>query len=857
MIPPKSEIKNPKSENPLHGLKTRREILEVLWRQGLSGQALLKEHTHLIDTHLAQKFSDCAETKSGMTLIAVGGYGRGELFPFSDIDLLLLHEKSVSDKLNSVAEALFYPLWDAGLDVGHSVRTIKDCLNDAAKDFFFQVAFLDARFISGDVALFSQLQNKFRKKFIDGKRREFFEEMTRHRDERHRHFGQHSYMLEPQIKESRGGLRDIQAVLWTSKVVFGLKDVASLCDSGILSQPEHDRFVEAWDHLIKIRNRLHYITGRRTDQLFFEHQEEIAKAFNFRPSQGLMGVEHFMRKVYGHLQTVAVTSDLFFEHVDEVLAKKPGFFSKEKYKVLAPGIVERNERIHLSSPELISSSPRTMMQIFSLAAKSGVQVHHQARKAIAENLDRINDEFRTDPSIAKQFLTIIQQQKNTGSILEAMLETGFLAAYIPEFGHLISLAQHDIYHVYTVDHHLLQTVQVLHQVIDTHQNIYSLLTSPQVLFLAALLHDIGKGYDTNHSDKGAKLAAQIGSRLGLAAEEIALLEFTVRNHLFLTDTALRRDLEDAAFIKSCAKKFSSLEELAALILLSIADAMATGPTVWNDWKNTLLLDLYLKIALVLDQKEGPGENSSLGIDWIRDKITSEFDNQCPIQLNDLPDDYLLNFPPAQIAEHIRHSQVVTDSVTVIPKDKTDHWTILIITKDRPGLLTKICGVTALNSLELLAAQVFTWSNGIAVDSLDVRSVYEQAHADQNWKSFTTDLSQALKNRLGLEYRLNNVTLPLAKIPSRELQQTKVVIHNDASEVFTVMEVYTENRLGILYNVCRTLTDFRINIFRAKIATQSDQVVDVFYVLDQEGQKITDKAFIEEIKQSLIFAASRK
>lgn len=844
-------------QNPLHGLKTRREILEVLWRQGLSGQALLKEHTHLIDSHLAQKFSDCAETKKGMTLIAVGGYGRGELFPFSDIDLLLLHEKSVSDQLNSVAEALFYPLWDAGLEVGHSVRTIKQCLSDAAQDFFFQVAFLDARFISGDVSLFSQLQNKFRKKFIDGKRREFFEEMTHHRDDRHKRFGQHSYMLEPQIKESRGGLRDIQAILWTSKVVFGFKDIASLCDSGILSKSEHNRFVEAWEHLIKIRNRLHYITGRRTDQLFFEHQEEIAKAFNFRHSQGIMDVEHFMRKVYGHLQTVAITSDLFFEHVDEVLAKKPGFFSKEKINVLAPGIIARNDRVHLSHTDSISNTPRILMQIFSLAAKAGLQVHHQTRKAIAENVALINDDFRTDQQISKQFLTILQQQKTTASILEAMLETGFLAAYIPEFAHLTSLAQHDIYHVYTVDHHLLQTVQILHQVTDKHPNIYSILTSPRILFLAALLHDIGKGYDTNHSDKGAELAVQIGTRLNLSADEIALLEFTVKNHLFLTDTALRRDLEDPVFIQSCAKKFASLEELSMLLLLSIADAMATGPTVWNDWKNTLLLDLYLKIALILEKKEGSGDNSSSGIDWIRDKINSEFDNHCPIQLDDLPDDYLLNFSPEQIAEHIRYSQDVTDDVTVIPNDKSDHWTILIITKDRPGLLTKICGVTALNNLELLAAQVFTWPNGIAIDSLDVCSVYKQAHSDQNWSAFTTDISQALKNRLGLEYRLNNLTLPLTKIPSRDNQLTKVVIHNDASEIFTVMEVYTENKMGILYNICRTLTDFQINIFRAKIGTQSDQVVDVFYVLDQEGQKITDKAFIEEIKQSLIFAASRK
>lgn len=843
--------------NPLDGLKTRREILEILWRQGLSGRALLHEHTHLIDTHLAKKFSDCPDTKKGMTLIAVGGYGRGELFPFSDIDLLLLHDKSVADKLSSATEAIFYPLWDAGLEVGHSVRTIKACLDDAEKDFFFQVAFLDARFISGDVSLFSQLQNKFRKKFIDGKRREFFEEMVHHRNERHRRFGQHSYLLEPQIKESRGGLRDIQALLWTAKVVFGLKGTSAILDAGILSQAEHDNFTEAWDYLIKIRNRLHYISGRKNDQLFFEHQEEIAKAFKFRTSKGIMDVEHFMRKVYGYLQTVAVTSDLFFEHVDEVLTPKPRFFSKQKTTDIAPGIIVRHGRIHLVTPEQISTKPRTLMQIFAIAARHTLPIHHQTRKLITAHLDLVDDAFRADVHSAKQFTTILLETKKPLPVLEAMLESGFLAAYIPEFKHLTSLAQHDIYHIYTVDHHLLQTVAILHQVVEEHQNIFALLGSPQVLFLAGLLHDIGKGHGTDHSGKGAELTGPIGKRLGLLPHEIDLLTFTVKNHLFLTETALRRDLEDPTFIRNCARKFKSPEELALLFLISVADAMATGPTVWNEWKNALLLDLYLKIALILDRKESGQENITVGIDWIIEKVNSEFDDHCPISLSELPKDYLLNFTPPQIANHIRLSQELQEDVIVLPEDKSDHWTLLLITKDRPGLLTQICGVTALNSLELLSAQIFTWPNGIAIDSLDLRAVYEHAHPDLNWKSFKTDLDQALKNRLGLEYRLHNLPPSPSKSQTRELRPSKVAIHNEDSEFFTIIEVYTENRMGILYSICRTLTSFSINIFRAKIGTKSDQVVNVFYVLDQGGQKITDKPFIEEIRQSLIFAASQK
>jgi len=596
-------------------LRTRREVLEVLWRRGLSGQALLREHTQVIDSHLQQQFKQCPAA-ADMALIAVGGYGRRELFPFSDIDLLLLHQGAGDAALNSAAEAIFYPLWDAGLDVGHSVRTRQQCIGDAAADFFFQVAFLDARLIAGSNQLFQELQSDYQQKFINGQRRNFLEQMIQHREHRLKTFAKHSYLLEPHIKEGRGGLRDIQAIMWTAKTLFGLKDMAAIHEAGILSAAEYKEITGAWEHLIQIRNRLHYLSGRKNDQLFFEHQEEISKQFHYRASTGIRAVEQFMRKVYDNLQTIAVSTDLFFAHVQETIVPPR---SAEDDKTLENGIFSRRGCIHLGSRQELRRRPVLILRLFLQAAKTGLPVHHQTRKLITANLDLLA-KIQRSAAAGQTFLEILSADQKPPATLEAMLECGVLAAYLPEFAHLKSLAQHDVYHIFTVDYHLIQTVAALKDITADSHNIFSVIQNPKILFLAALLHDIGKGYGTDHAAKGARLAEETGRRLGLNAGEIKTLVFAIRQHLFLSETALRRDLEDSDLIARCAGIVQSTERLAILYLLSIADAMATGPANWNDWKAALLMELYLKIALFLE-KSGQEENGfSQGIAWIKEQV---------------------------------------------------------------------------------------------------------------------------------------------------------------------------------------------------------------------------------------------
>jgi [protein-PII] uridylyltransferase len=834
--------------------RARRSALEELWRQGISGRTLLQRHTDIIDAQISSSFAGCPEAYQGIGLIALGGYGRRELFPFSDIDLLLLYDPKQGREVDAVVDKVFYPLWDMGLDVGHSVRTPDACLTDAGQDFFFQVALLDARLIAGSASLFQQFQESFIAKFIEGRRREFFVTLMEHRDARHQRFGQHSYMLEPQIKESRGGFRDIQSMLWTAQVMFGLKDTAALRNAGLMTAAEQENLDEVWDWLIRIRNRLHYISGRKNDQLFFEHQEEMARAFHFEDSDNLLGVEQFMRTVYSCLKTVSVTCDLFFEHVNEVLELGTPACEDQR---LEKGIELRCGRIALVETDL-RHNKSLLFRVFFHAAKTGSPIHYRTRRLIKSHLQLIDDRARRSRRLAKLFLDILAGNHNMLSVLEAMLETGLLSAYMPEIDRVRSLAQHDIYHMYTVDIHLLHTVSELQKLSEELPHIFQEVRQPSILYLAALLHDIGKGGGRDHAGKGAALVADIADRLGLAPSEKDVLVFLVREHLFLPHTALRRDLEDDELLRRCAETIGDPELLAMLYLLSVADARATGPSAWNDWKGALMLEFYLRVAQLLDATGQEGPDRKQAVAWIRGKIATQLPEQ-DSDLDVLPDDYLLSFKQEEIVKQINFRRLLPErKVLVFPEEREDCWSLLIMTTDSPGLLARICGVLALHNMKILAAQIFTWADGTVVDVFSVASTIDEKYGLQDWQSFEEDLTLAVRQRVGIDHRLSRKTAPVRHTRSLTISRRppQVMIDNDSSEHYSVIEVYSDDRIGLLYDVAKTLSDFDLNIYRAIIGTRADQVVDVFYVQDHNHRKINDEGLMKEIHQSLLYVATK-
>ena len=495
-------------------LHAKREALENIWKQGVSGHELLLKQTGMADEFILEHFnsSDAVRSARGeITLIALGGYGRRELYPFSDIDLLLLHDRRAGKSMQDVAESILYPLWDSGYEVGHSVRTPSEATSFAREDFFFQVALLDARLLAGSEELFDKLQKRYQKKILDGNRQKFVEAMEGFRTERCEKYGSHSYLLEPHIKEGKGGFRDIQAMLWTGKAVFGLSGVKAMEEAGMLEVQDRIVFEKSWNMLARIRNRLHYISRRKNDQLFFEYQEEMAGAFGYEDTEGMLAVEHFMREVYSHLQTVAVVTDLFFEHVREILGFESG---GQQEKQLEKDIVSRNGSIRLGiRVEELQVKPHLLMRLFLQSGKTGLPIHHRTRQVISRNLNLIDDKFRASKRVAGLFLDMLLESKEPMQVLETMLETGMLTTYIPEFGGIESLAQHDLYHIYTVDRHQLQTVAELALLQSAEAELIMGLASPHLLFLAALLHDIGKGRGKDHSELGAEMMEGIGGRL--------------------------------------------------------------------------------------------------------------------------------------------------------------------------------------------------------------------------------------------------------------------------------------------------------------------------------------------------------
>jgi len=837
------------------GLRFGREALRTLWERGLRGRELLIEHTRIVDAFLSEAFSACPEAKEKMALIALGGYGRAELFPFSDIDVMLLYEPEVEDQVPAVAESVFYPLWDAGLEVGHGVRTIEACLADAIEDFFFQVALLDARFIHGDNSLFSRLKHEFIHRFLKDRKKTFVEDMIAHRKKRHRRFGANAYLLEPNIKESRGGLRDINSILWTSKALFGLEDTKSIEEAGLITKEERLALENSWDSLLRIRNRLHYINSRKNDRLFFEYQEEISGFLGHQDSNNMLGVEHFMREVYGNLQTIAVTSDLFFESVEEV--SNLSTCSKEN-EILEPGIEVIDCRIKLTEPSLLEERPYLLMRLFAHAAGTGLPIHYSTRRLVSANLDLVEEKLKTSKHMAKAFIQALQDAKRPLDVLEAMLDTGLLATYIPEFSVIKSLVQHDVYHIHTVDRHLLQTVAELHGLKWEEPWIFMALESPRILYLAALLHDIGKGRGGRHAELGAGIVQNIGKRMGLSSEECACLSFLVQNHLYLVDIAMRRDLEDETLILKCAGKIQDLERLNMLYLLSIADSKATGPNVWNDWKAALVHDLYLKIRLFLEGSKIYDYQRIQALDWMKHQIASRLGEKGKESLAIMPDDYILGFTPEAIERHIQLKAQLSDQPSlVLTEDRRTYWSLLVMAKDRTGLLARIFGILALHNLNVLTAQIFTLGDGTAIDVLDVKSSVNKDYDEQDWEALKRNLNLALDDRLGLAYRLAGKYRPIRSDDWQKYlkPRAQVVLDNKTSDLYTIVEVYAEDRIGLLYHVTHTLADFGLNISRAKIDTKVDQVVDAFYVQDKNGQKISIPDLQEEIRNALLHAVN--
>ena len=842
-------------------LRARQQELAEQWRQGLDGRELLHRHAALADAFIVEQFDRAqaaGEIPGQVAMVALGGYGRGELYPYSDIDLLLLHDQRAGEALQTAARALLYPLWDAGCEVGHSVRTVAEAVRFAREDFPFQVALLDARLVVGAAPLLEELRQRYTTTILQGRRQQFVRAMQDWRAQRRNRYGSHSFLLEPHIKEGTGGLRDIQAMRWVARGVFSLPDLEAVQGSGLLADADRQAFERARAMLTRIRYGLHRLCGRKSDHLVLDYQEDLAAALGYRDQDGQRGVERFMREVYTHLQTVAVVTDLFFEHVLEILGMTGPAAGERR---LERAIAVRGGTVRLTAPEELGQRSYLLMRLFLQAGRTGLPLHHRTRKAVTAHLHLVDDGFRESRRVARIFSELLTTSREIFPVLEAMLATGLLTRYLPEFAAVESLAQHDLYHLYTVDRHQLQTVAELAALRQEMAELFAEAGETEVLYLAALLHDIGKGRQADHSQLGAELAAAIGRRLQLSPADCDLLAFLVRHHLYLPENGLRRDCTDREFIRQAAAVVGDVRRLTLLYLLTIADSRATGPSAWSNWKAGLVAELYLGVKTYLaagGAATGDDHGESEGVRWLREQVATLLaGGQTAIDPAVLPADYLLGFSPREVVRHLAiHREQggrLRQQVLLFAEPGEQGWHLLIMGDDRPGLLAKFCGVLALHGLRVRSARIFTWPDGTVVDSLEVVPAALREFDEMDWGRVERDLNLAINYRLDVGFRLLEQRQPRPWGPARPVQQAerRVMLDNQTSGRFTIVEVHAGDSPEILYQLAQTLADFDLTIHQARIATEVEQLIDVFYVRTATGGQLTDPEAMAALQSALL------
>ncbi len=803
-----------------------------------------------------------------MAIVAVGGYGRGELAPASDIDLLFLLPYKQTPHSEQVIEFLLYMLWDLGLKVGQATRSIADCLRYAKADLTIRTALLEARYLWGEQALFTELKQRFESDILRGTAAQFVDAKLAERDARHIRVGDSRYQLEPNVKEGKGGLRDLHTLFWIAKYIYRIDDVAKLVELGVLSAEESTRFERAQSFLWTVRCHLHYVTGRAEERLTFDMQTEIGARMGYTDHAGSRGVERFMKHYFLVAKDVGDLTRIFCAILESDQQRKrrlPWLRWGTGRRALA-GFVIDGERLTIPSEDFFQKDPVGLIRLFHVAQEHDLDIHPRALRAMTQSLRLIDARLREDPEANRLFLEILTSRKNPEIALRRMNEAGVFGKFIPDFGRVVAQMQYDMYHVYTVDEHTLFAIGILHQV-ETGQlkdelpvatAIMPTIVSRRALYLATLLHDIAKGRGGDHSQLGEKIALKLGPRLGLTAEETETVAWLVRWHLLMSSAAFKLDIGDPRTIQNFVERVQSPERLKLLLVLTAADIRAVGPKVWNGWKAALLRELYYSTLDVI--------SGGLTVEARDARIATAQANARAL----LPDfseaefaaftgrGYPFYWLSLDAETHARQARLMREAeasgapLTVEKRiDAARAATeITLYTADHPGLFSRIAGALAVCSANIVDAKIMTMANGMALDTLWVQ---DQDGTPFDRRDKLAKLAFVFENVLTGDLNPHTELERAPAIPSRTSVFTvppRVLIDNRASASHTVIEVNGRDRPGLLWEVTRELTRLSLQVSSAKISTYGEKVVDVFYVKNLFGHKVEHPQKLAEIRTAL-------
>ncbi|HHP7233900.1 MAG TPA: [protein-PII] uridylyltransferase [Desulfobacterales bacterium] len=839
----------------------------------LDATAFMEQHSRIYDEY----FRACFESsmvgpqlgiaKNPYVFIALGGYGREEQCLHSDIDVLFLFHKKVPEAAENLIREIIYPLWDVGLEVGYATRSLKECLSMATKDYEVLTPILDARFLCGMSPLYSELIEKLHAKILSRHSRKIIAWLVQRNRARHLQFGDSTYRLEPNLKEGKGGLRDYHTMLWLARIQYQLRQPRDLEFTGKLSHEEYRELGRALTFIWDVRNRLHRLCGRKCDQLHFENQIRLAESMNYRHTNGQQPVETFLSDLQGKMEFIKHHLLIFLAEMGYTPEGKP---RKRRNRVATvEGLYVDREMLCFASPEAVLESPQLLIRIFEESLRLKLPLSAEAKRIVKEFAHRVEGRVAGDPETVASFERILAGAPPVVSVLREMLNTGILVQLIPPFDSIVNRIQYDEYHLYPVDKHLLRTVQTIKNLTGITENsqveplcveIYKKLRRRNVLLWAALLHDIGKGGETeDHSESGAAIVRSLLQSKGMSPEDVDTVAFLVEKHLFLVKIATRRDIYDEETAIFCAREIGDPERLRMLYLLTVADCMATGPNAWNEWTATLLRELFLKTLNILEHGELASRKAVREADQkktiVLAAVETEPDREAIASVFDvLSPRYLMYATPDQILEDIRRFLRLQQREFVWNITRTadsETRTVKVCAKDRPGLFSNIAGVFTLNNIDIVDAQIFTWRNRVAVDIFTVKPPPDRIFEEDRWNRTAAHLERALAGELDLKAALRQkISGHRRRIIVDHKRANRIIIDNHSSSFFTIIEVFTYDYPGLLFNVTDALFSCRLDIWVAKIATKVDQVVDVFYVRDFDGQKVDAADQVAEIKAAV-------
>jgi [protein-PII] uridylyltransferase len=802
---------------------------------------------------------------SPLVLVALGGYGRGELHPLSDLDLMLIYDGEMGPFVQRVTQGLLYALWDLGLQVGHAVRSLPDCLAMARTDFPSRTSMQQARFLVGDRRLFNRFrkvlaENVYQKDFA-----QFLETTLAERDQRYRKFGGSPYMGEPNVKESAGGLRDIHTAMWLASTKFGTRTLQELADKRLITERERKAADEALTFLWRVRNELHFLSGHKNDVLSRDVQPQIAKNFGYSGDEQSLPVEKFMRDYYLHARVVHRVSRRLIARCRETLSRRATVHRRLRQEALADGLIVIDEQLRLAQADghAFREDPLRLLKVFWHRHQLGFELGIDVERAIEESLDLIDDAFRASPEARDLFLGICRNWGRVAQTMREMHELGVLGRYLPEWGALTCLVQYDVYHKFTADQHSLIAVQNLEalapgQSPDSEGNaqVVSELERPGLLMMGMLLHDIGKGQGHGHVAKGIPLIEALTARLGLPPEDADKVVFLVAHHLTMSHIAQRRDIDDPKTVESLGDVCGTPERLRMLYLLTCADMRAVGPGVMTGWQARILWDLYTRTLARLTggQRERPSREA------VAQRVAATMRGEVArttvaAHLALLPDRYLTTTSPQRVAAHLRLVDRLAEE-GVLATELFHHpdlgsSELVVVTRDVPGLFSLIAGTLAAQGINILSAQIHTRADGIVIDTFQVNDPFGEAVTEEaRWRRTLEALRRVLRGEVAVEELLARRRSLHGAGDETVPGPAKISLDNQLSDSSTVVEVKCPDRVGLLYVITRTLSSQGLDIASARIATEIDQAYDTFYVTDRQGRRLEDEAAMARVRESL-------